>query len=335
MLRAVTRCLTVVLEQQPNFAGHSRRGQHVTITDSSNSSSQVIQVMLQQCPASNSSCSAGSSSAAALQQQAVQLLAQWEWHIRLTAATGVYSLHDCSGDEGFYDLARMLAASKLPHSENYNTAVPTDYEPVPGPLVAFVLRQGTGPVTPGQLQLFHLLCSLLKLSRAPAGGPSDDRLLWAINPAQQALDQLLGATGRITPPARDPDCITGASTVTTGRVAAAGAAQPAAAAAAAAGGASTAGVGSGQPWSEGATAAAILWLRVLGLACLRFAAVHREHLPQAAAAGSSQAAQSDLDAWDVSYYMKRYKPCIGPYCHALRSAWSALNLKQQDNQSAA
>jgi hypothetical protein len=119
-----------------------------------------------------------------VQQLAVQLLGLWEAYARSTAATPSHNpAEDVAAHKPIKDLVIWLAYGK--HEFEYS------------PMVAAALLDPTGG-SPAQLQLFHLLCSLLKLSRDCSVLNLSDQpwLLWAVRPAHQALVRVMGAASR-------------------------------------------------------------------------------------------------------------------------------------------
>jgi hypothetical protein len=258
-LWAVTECHLAVLRQQQRQHGSSSS------------------------PASSSS---GSSSQAAPSsrtlRQAVQLLGLWEAYARARAVTTTRS-------------TRLPSEESLPQFVSHISSDGVDS----GFVVGAVL-QGTAPGSSSQLRLFHMLCSLWKFSRVSTW--LDTRLWWAIRPAHQALSLLLAAAENLHAQSDGSQASAVASNGTAGchesgqgcgEASAAAVVSPSAAAgdadaapataqaAAAPEAAAAAQAEAAAPaaadlnpiqhfWLEGAATAAILWLRILGLCCMRF-----------------------------------------------------------------
>jgi hypothetical protein len=257
LLWTVMTCCILLMQQQPVQNG-SKALVSLAANIDRHHAGQPSKKTTPAAAAAAAAAGAGLPTTAALKQQAVQLLGLWEAFARCRVAAaaeaaGCPIARALDADSymglqqlGYYGFAVM-------HSIVVSTASSKglcDF----GLLVAPLL-QGTAPGSPEQLQLFHLLCSMLKLARVCPG--THHGLSWAIKAAVQALEQLMdtqhATTGDAASSSADASagCAVGYVSSDPGGAAAGAAAAGAAAAGAAAAGAAAAGAA-----AAGATAAA-------------------------------------------------------------------------------
>jgi hypothetical protein len=306
LLWSVTDCCIVVLRNQQR------------VWQASQDSSSTAQQHSRQPPITP----------AATLQQTAQLVGLWEAYIRCRAGTAIHST-GASADEGLLKLAKSFSQGE--HELDCS-------------LMAGAVLHSTAPGSPQQLLLFHVLCSWLKFSRV--SNMLDQRLMWALKPAQQALSWLLVAAGE---PAKNPQlrcdaskaCAQAVSDTAAGcddqqhrdsasAAAASGSSTAAAEAAAGVPSASAAGLASSeQYWSGGAAAAAVLWLRVLGLCCVQLAAQLKQTQPRSVSAATLMRAETRRSALPdpAASHGDIDRQCITTYQQALATVVQLLECK--------